>query len=290
MITANTLGSAFEQAFQMLKEAGVGEARLDARLLVAHATENETATIFGFPERPIENQQVLLLEASLQRRIAREPMAYILKTREFWSLPFIVSSDTLVPRPDSETLIEAVLEHIPETRRNLSILDLGTGSGCLLLSLLSKFSNAIGIGVDASEAALDIAKQNAAALGLEERATFVVSDWTEKVEDQFDIVIANPPYIPSSDIPNLEADVAQYEPLAALDGGANGLDSYRKILRQLPKVLTDDASIFLESGAGQASAVSKMVREIGFQHIETKKDLAGIERCVIGKLRILPII
>ena len=290
MITANTLGSAFEQAFQMLKEAGVGEARLDARLLVAHATENETATIFGFPERPIENQQVLLLEASLRRRIAREPMAYILKTREFWSLPFIVSSDTLVPRPDSETLIEAVLEHIPETRRNLSILDLGTGSGCLLLSLLSKFSNAIGIGVDASEAALDIAKQNAAALGLEERATFVVSDWTEKVEDQFDIVIANPPYIPSSDIPNLEADVAQYEPLAALDGGANGLDSYRKILRQLPKVLTDDASIFLESGAGQASAVSEMVREIGFQHIETKKDLAGIERCVIGKLRILPII
>ncbi|MGY9002492.1 MAG: peptide chain release factor N(5)-glutamine methyltransferase [Rhodospirillales bacterium] len=290
MITANTLGSAFEQAFQMLKEAGVGEARLDARLLVAHATENETATIFGFPERPIENQQVLLLEASLRRRIAREPMAYILKTREFWSLPFIVSSDTLVPRPDSETLIEAVLEHIPETRRNLSILDLGTGSGCLLLSLLSKFSNAIGIGVDASEAALDIAKQNAAALGLEERATFVVSDWTEKVEDQFDIVIANPPYIPSSDIPNLEADVAQYEPLSALDGGANGLDSYRKILRQLPKVLTDDASIFLESGAGQASAVSKMVREIGFQHIETKKDLAGIERCVIGKLRILPII
>ena len=222
--------------------------------------------------------------------MAREPMAYILKTREFWSLPFIVSSDTLVPRPDSETLIEAVLEHIPETRRNLSILDLGTGSGCLLLSLLSKFSNAIGIGVDASEAALDIAKQNAAALGLEERATFIVSDWTEKVEDQFDIVIANPPYIPSSDIPNLEADVAQYEPLAALDGGANGLDSYRKILRQLPKVLTDDASIFLESGAGQASAVSEMVREIGFQHIETKKDLAGIERCVIGKLRILPII
>ena len=290
MITANTLGSAFEQAFQMLKEAGVGEARLDARLLVAHATENETATIFGFPERPIENQQVLLLEASLQRRIAREPMAYILKTREFWSLPFIVSSDTLVPRPDSETLIEAVLEHIPETRRNLSILDLGTGSGCLLLSLLSKFSNAIGIGVDASEAALDIAKQNAAALGLEERATFVVSDWTEKVEDQFDIVIANPPYIPSSDIPNLEADVAQYEPLSALDGGANGLESYRKILRQLPKVLMDDASIFLESGAGQASAVSEMVREIGFQHIETKKDLAGIERCVIGKLRILPII
>jgi release factor glutamine methyltransferase len=290
MITANTLGSAFEQAFQMLKEAGVGEARLDARLLVAHATENETATIFGFPERPIENQQVLLLEASLRRRIAREPMAYILKTREFWSLPFIVSSDTLVPRPDSETLIEAVLEHIPETRRNLSILDLGTGSGCLLLSLLSKFSNAIGIGVDASEAALDIAKQNAAALGLEERATFVVSDWTEKVEEQFDIVIANPPYIPSSDIPNLEADVAQYEPLSALDGGANGLDSYRKILRQLPKVLTDDASIFLESGAGQASAVSEMVREIGFQHIETKKDLAGIERCVIGKLRILPII
>jgi release factor glutamine methyltransferase len=290
MITANTLGSAFEQAFQMLKEADVGEALLDARLLVAHATENETATIFGFPERPIENQQVLLLEASLRRRIAREPMAYILKTREFWSLPFIVSSDTLVPRPDSETLIEAVLEHIPETRRNLSILDLGTGSGCLLLSLLSKFANAIGIGVDASEAALDIAKQNAAALGLEERATFIVSDWTEKVEDQFDIVIANPPYIPSSDIPNLEADVAQYEPLAALDGGANGLDSYRKILRQLPKVLTDDASIFLESGAGQASAVSEMVREIGFQHIETKKDLAGIERCVIGKLRILPII
>jgi release factor glutamine methyltransferase len=178
MITASTLGTAFEQAVSLLEDAGIENPRLDARLLVAHAMGYEISAVFGFPVRPIDKHKILLLEAFLKRRIAQEPIAYILKTREFWSLPFIVSRDTLVPRPDSETLIEAVLEHIPNTKRNFSILDLGTGSGCLLLSLLSEFINGRGMGVDLSQAALDIAKQNAAVLGLEKRATFIVSDWT----------------------------------------------------------------------------------------------------------------
>ena len=290
MITAHTLGAVFEQAVLLLEQAGAGTPRLDARLLVAHVTGYETAAIFGFPESPINNDKILILESLLQRRIAREPVAYLLKKREFWSLSFIVSSDTLIPRPDSETLIEAVLEHMPDTKQNLSILDLGTGSGCLLLSLLSEFSNGRGTGVDASEAALDIAKQNAVALGLEKRATFIVSDWTRMVEGQFDIVIANPPYIPSSDIQELEVNISQYEPLSALDGGENGLDSFQKIFRQLPKALANEASVFLETGFGQALAVAKMAEDIGLQHIKIKKDLAGIERCVVGKSTILPFI
>ncbi|MBT5034511.1 MAG: peptide chain release factor N(5)-glutamine methyltransferase, partial [Rhodospirillaceae bacterium] len=269
-----------------LVEAGVGEPRLDARLLIAHVTDSDTASVFGFPERGLDDRQVLRLGQLVKRRVGREPMAHILGTREFWSLPFIVTRDTLVPRPDSETLIEAVLEQIPDTTKALSILDLGTGSGCLLLALLSEFPNAKGVGVDLSDGALHIAGQNAEALGLDQRATFVKGDWTSDLKDRYDVVITNPPYIPSDEIQHLAADVASHEPVSALDGGVDGLDSYRMIIAHLPGVLAEGASVFLETGVGQAPSVAAMIQESRLQVVDIKKDLSGTERCVVGAEKI----
>ncbi len=286
MITEATIGGAFEQACSLLKAAGVGEPRLDARLLVAHVSDSDTASVFGFPERGLDEGQVAQLSQLVQRRISREPMAHILGTREFWSLPFFVTRDTLVPRPDSETLIEAVLQHFPDTTKKQSIFDLGTGSGCLLLALLSEFPNAKGTGVDRSDTALEIAARNAKSLKLDHRACFLKGNWADAIEEQFDIVITNPPYIPSDEIQTLAADVASFEPVSALDGGADGLDSYRTILAQIFKVMEKEADIFLETGAGQAPAVANMVEASGMQVVEIKKDLSGIERCVVGTIRI----
>jgi release factor glutamine methyltransferase len=282
MSTESTIGGAFEQACLQLLEAGVEGARLDARLLIAHVTGSDTASVFGYPERPIDEGQVRELSQLVERRINREPMAHILGTREFWSLPFIVTPDTLVPRPDSETLIEAVLQYFSKTTEQRSILDLGTGSGCLLLTLLSEFSDASGTGVDRSDAALEIAERNAKALNLDHRASFVKGNWVDGIKDQFDIIISNPPYIPSDEIQNLDADVALFEPVSALDGGADGLDSYRRIVAQIPRVMAKEAYIFLEIGVGQAPAVADMIEASGMQVVDIKKDLSGIERCVVG--------
>lgn len=286
MITEPTIGGAFEEACHVLQDAGVGEARLDALLLITHVTDSDTASVFGFPERGLTKEQIKWLGQLVARRAQREPMAHILGVREFWSLPFIVTSDTLVPRPDSETLIEAVLEQFSEKTKSLSILDLGTGSGCLLLTLLSEFSAATGTGVDMSDAALEVAGQNAAALGLGHRATFVKGDWAANLKDKFDIVISNPPYIPKDEIPHLAADVARYEPITALDGGSDGLDSYRTIVAQLPRLLGEGAYVFLETGAGQAPSVAALIQQTELQVVDIKKDLSGIERCVVGAARI----
>jgi release factor glutamine methyltransferase len=191
----------------------------------------------------------------------------------------------LVPRPDSETLIEAVLQQFPDTTKEFSILDLGTGSGCLLLALLSDFPNAKGTGVDMSDAALEIARRNAEALELEPRAVFVKGDWADNIEARFDIIISNPPYIPTREIQNLAADVAEYEPVSALDGGVDGLDSYRMIFAQLPGVLAEGAYVFFETGIGQAPSVAAMAQESGLQVIDIKTDLLGIERCVVGSIK-----
>ena len=282
MITESTIGGAFEQACLQLLEAGVREPRLDVRLLIAHVTGSDTASVFGFPERRLGKGQVRELNQLVKRRIDREPMAHILGTREFWSLPFSVTRDTLVPRPDSETLIEAVLQHFSDTTKKRSILELGTGSGCLLLALLSEFPNANGTGVDRSDAALEVAERNAKALKLDHRASFVNGNWADAIKDQYEIVISNPPYIPSDEIQNLDADVALFEPMSALDGGADGLDSYRIIVAQIHRVMAEEAYIFLETGTGQAPAVADMIEASGMQVIDIKKDLSGIERCVVG--------
>jgi release factor glutamine methyltransferase len=216
--------------------------------------------------------------ALVRRRADHEPFAYLVGLREFWSLPFSVSPDVLVPRPDSETIVAAALQMVPD--QALRIADLGTGSGCLLLSVLHERPQATGLGVDLSGAALVIARRNAIALGLADRCDFVRGDWFEPVAGRFDLVMSNPPYIPSVDIPSLMPEVAQHEPHLALDGGPDGLVPYRVIVPEARRRLKPAGVLVLEVGAGQADAVMQLARAAGFGTVEALPDLAGVRRCV----------
>ena len=264
----------------MLAAAGIPDPRREARLLVRHATGWGDATMLVDPGQELGDDQAAALDAMAARRASREPMAYIVGEREFWSLPFRVTPATLVPRPDTETVVEAVLADIGDETRTLRILDLGTGSGCLLLALLSEFPNASGLGVDISASALEVAKVNAARLGFDVRATFRIGDWLDGVEEKFDVVVANPPYVPDREIPDLDVDVRAFEPLSALAGGPDGLDAYRRIARRLGKALAMDGIACFEVGAGHADSVAAIFAGQGFRIQAVRADLAGIPRAV----------
>lgn len=220
------------------------------------------------------------LEPLLARREAREPLALILGHREFWSLDFEVSPSTLVPRPESETLIEAALSafaHHPPPQR---VLDLGTGTGCLLLAALMEFPAAFGVGVDRSYAAAALAARNARRLGLSDRAAFVCGDWAEALDGRFDLVLCNPPYIPTSDLPGLMPEVALFEPRSALDGGEDGCAAYRHLIPEFTRLLSPAGVAVVELGAGQAEDVAEIAREVGLTH-NFRYDLAGIARVLV---------
>ena len=266
-----------------LRKAGVDNPRLDAKLIVQACLGRgpEYLLAHGGDECPADRAEDV--ETMTLRREAREPMAHILGRREFWSLEFKVSKDVLCPRPDSETLIEAVLARISNHERPMTILDLGTGSGCLLLALLSEFPKATGIGIDRSRAAVDIAAENAGSLDLRDRATFVRIDWGGYRGGPFDIVIGNPPYIPSADIATLEPEVARFEPLSALDGGRDGLDRHRTIRELLPRILKPGGYFFTEFGLGQARALSRLFRKDDIEVVDIKSDLSGRERVMTAR-------
>ncbi|MGY8960825.1 MAG: peptide chain release factor N(5)-glutamine methyltransferase, partial [Alphaproteobacteria bacterium] len=243
----------------------------------------------GYPERMVENHAVFL--DLIQRRAAREPIAHLVGYREFWSMPFKVTPDTLVPRPDTETVIEAVLKFYADKPPPGRVLDFGTGTGCLLLTLLSEFPSANGVGVDVSPNAIRVAQQNSAALGFDgaavsygRRATFVVSHWGDALSGKFDLIVSNPPYIPSAEIDGLEKDVSAFEPRLALSGGEDGLAAYRLLLPTLAKLLSPHGVVVLEFGDGQADAVSALVRDSGMAIVSVHADLGGWERCVVCQL------
>jgi release factor glutamine methyltransferase len=220
-----------------------------------------------------------------ERRLGREPVSRILGVRAFWRSDFKISKETLDPRPDSETLIETVLRYTDKNRA-LNILDLGTGTGCLLLSLLQEFPKAKGFGIDISEDAILTAKANAEALALSSRSSFMKINWKDfKTDTPFDIIISNPPYIAESEIPHLEPEVREYDPIPALLGGKDGLDCYREIAARLPKLLAKDGHIFFEIGFTQAKQVASILAEYGLCMIETRQDLAGQDRCVVASMR-----
>ena len=221
-------------------------------------------------------------EPLIARRLAHEPLALILGRREFWSLDVAVSPATLIPRPDSETLIEAALAMFagrPPPRR---VLDLGTGTGCLLLAALSEFSAAFGVGVDRSAAAASLAAQNAAALGMGNRAAFLCGDWAGALDCRFDLILCNPPYIAESDFAELMPEVALYEPRTALDGGPDGYSAYRALIADLSRLITPHGAAILELGVGQAEIVTKLAQEAGFTASQ-RHDLAGITRALVLK-------
>jgi release factor glutamine methyltransferase len=222
------------------------------------------------------------LDADLARREAREPVSHILGSKGFWKIMLKVTPDVLTPRPDSETILDAVLPRFGESDA-FHMLDLGVGSGALLLAILAERPSASGLGVDVSAAALAVARDNAAELGLASRAAFAHGDWTEGLPDHaFDLVVANPPYIATNDIAGLEPEVRDHEPRLALDGGADGLSAYRRLAPEILRVLRADGVFAVEIGAGQARAVESLFAAAGATDLRTVADLAGRERVVAG--------
>lgn len=266
------------KARMALAPVAKGNAALEARLLAAHAWDmsHEALVLYGQDTR-----DEAALDALVARRVEAEPVAQILGQKDFWKHTFFVSPDVLTPRPDSETMIETLLRLRPDTTARLRMLDLGTGSGCLILSALTEYTNATGLALDASPAALAIAAKNAAALNLGPRVEMRESNWCAATIECFDVVLSNPPYIPSHAVATLDADVRDYEPHSALDGGADGLDCYRSILQQLPQHVNPGALILFEVGLGQAADVAALGTAQGFTCIEIVNDLAGIARVVV---------
>jgi release factor glutamine methyltransferase len=210
-------------------------------------------------------------------------MAYILGEKEFWSLPLAVAPGVLVPRPETETVVEAALGQIRDRTAPLRVLDLGTGSGCLLLALLSELPNASGIGIDASVTAHSVAEVNAQRLGLAERARFVVADWGRELSGPFETIVSNPPYVREGDWAGLQPEIRDFESRAALLAGADGLDAYRALAPDCLRLLATDGALALEIGQGQGDAVTAILAAHGLQVVERRADLSGIERCLVAR-------
>jgi release factor glutamine methyltransferase len=268
-----------------LTAAGIDNVRFEARLLLSHATGLTIEQLIARGPDAAPAAAAATLRELTARRVRREPMAYILGEREFWGLPFKVSPAVLVPRPDSETVIETVLDLLPDRSRKLRILDLGLGSGCLLLTLLREYPQATGVGIDASEAALAVAQANAEALGVASRARLATGDWrqagwTDRLEGPFDLLVSNPPYIESVAVEGLMPEVARHEPRLALDGGADGLAAYRIIAAALPALVVPGGWAIVEVGEGQAPEIASLFAAEGLVPRPSRKDLGGIERVV----------
>jgi release factor glutamine methyltransferase len=274
---------ALNQSNDLLSKAGIETARLDARLLIEHALGLSPHESTLKCELLLRAEEYERLQVLMARRAKREPLAYIVAEREFWSLSFKVSPATLVPRPDSETVIETALANIPDRDAALTVLDLGTGSGCLLLSLLHELPGATGVGVDRCPEALKIARENAKQLSLSERASFVCADWSNGLLASFDIILCNPPYISYEDLEALMPEVVNYEPRHALSGGSDGLESYRAVASLISDMLQVNGKIIFEIGMSQAADVSKILIENGLQVIDNKKDLLGRPRCIVAQ-------
>ncbi len=276
---ALTLGKALRAAAAQLKAAPTP--LLDARILLKLASGLDDAGLIAKSDDPLPAEQANIFSGLITRRASGEPVAYITGIKEFWSLEFHVSPDVLIPRDDSECLIEAVIARRAKDEA-YNILDLGTGSGCLLCALLEEFPLSVGTGVDRSPAAIAIARANSQRLGLAPRARFVVGDWAKALEGGFDTIVANPPYIPDGDRPGLRVDVG-YEPANALFAGEEGLDAYRAILADAPRILGSHGLMVFEVGDGQAEKLVEMVTKT-FPEAETStiNDLKGRPRGVLA--------
>lgn len=268
-----------------LTAAGIDNVRFEARLLLGRATGLTIEQLISRGPDPAPAAAAATLRELTGRRVRREPMAYILGEREFWGLPFKVSPAVLIPRPDSETVIETVLDLFPDRSRKLRILDLGLGSGCLLLTLLREYPQARGVGIDASEAALAVAQANAESLGVAPRARLAIGDWrragwSERLDGPFDLLVSNPPYIESAAVDGLMPEVAAHEPRLALDGGADGLAAYRIIAAEAPRLVATGGWAVVEGGEGQTPDIAALFAAAGLAPAPPRRDLGGIERVV----------
>lgn len=262
-------------AVQRLKSAGLPDAATDARALLAHALQIDPSRLTLVLPDPIASDAAQRFDAGITARLARQPVAQITGQRLFWGRRFRVTQDTLDPRPETEVLVAEALA-APFTR----LLDLGTGTGCILLSLLADRPMATGTGVDLSAAALMVARGNAESLGLADRAEFALSDWFSAVQGRFDLIVSNPPYISQAEMADLAPEVRNWEPARALTPGGDGLDAYRQIAARAADHLMDEGRLLLEIGPTQADAVSQMLGSAGFQCIRCLRDLDGRPRVI----------
>jgi len=265
------------------RDAGLESPELDARLLIGHALGLDHAGLISAGERPLsapERERILALAA---RRLARAPVAHLVGHKEFWSLDLQVSADVLVPRPETETLVEAARDALSDRRAQpLRIADLGTGSGALLLALLREFPNAVGVATDRSPRALDIARANARRHAMADRAMFVICDFGAALAGGFDLVVSNPPYIPTAELAALAPEVRDHDPVLALDGGADGLDAYRAIAGDARRLIAPGGFLILEAGFGQAEDITALLASAGMAARRlARADLAGIPRAII---------
>lgn len=281
---ATTLEDLLRVGREMLARAGIDDPALDARLLVEHFTGTTRAHAITAPKRPVEGEIASHIIAAFERRQAGEPVHRIIGFRAFYGLDLLVSPATLEPRPDTETLVDAMLPFVREAvrrRGSCRILDLGTGTGAIALALLSEVGDATATGVDISQDALHAAQRNADRIGLEARFTPLQSDWFEKVSGKWDVIVSNPPYIPTESIAGLAREVRDHEPIAALDGGEDGLDAYRRIAGKALDFLEEDGRIGLEIGFDQKRQVTAVFLDKGYDLEGSAKDLGGNDRVLI---------
>jgi release factor glutamine methyltransferase len=279
-----TYGEALASARASLSEAGVASAALDSRLLLSAAAGLDMAAIIARDRDPMPEVAAAAFAHHVNRRLTGEPVARILGEKEFWGLPFEVGPAVLVPRPDTETLVEAVLAHVGQRDSSgLTICDLGTGSGAILIALLKELPQAHGMATDISEEALSVARQNAERLGVAPRITFKLADFADALNASFHIVVANPPYIRSDEIDMLEPEVSEHDPRAALDGGADGLCAYRAILGRIGDLLAADGLVAFEVGHDQGRQVAGLCRDAQLAEVRVHHDVSGRQRVVTAR-------
>jgi release factor glutamine methyltransferase len=282
-----TIAAARHWGVAALRAAGIANAGIDVRRLMAAALGLPEAQLLARPQAQVPPERALIFASYIERRCGREPVSRILGAREFYGRSFAVSAATLDPRPDSETLIEAALEIVGLENWStlpLRILDIGTGTGCLLLTLLSELPQATGVGTDLSGAALEVARANAAALGLGPRVVWQTTDLLENIAGQFHMLVSNPPYVSSAEIARLEPEVSRFDPRLALDGGTDGLEIFRRLGTRLSQVVPN-GWIVLEVGHNQADKVAEMFAPRGADPVKFYRDVSGRRRCVAVRTR-----
>lgn len=284
-MAGETITAARRALARSFAAAALDSPELDARILIGHALALDPAGIISQGPRLLTSAESAAIAALAQRRLAHEPVARILGVKEFWGLPFRLNAETLVPRPETETVVEAALAALGAQRQGaLRMADLGTGSGALLAALLSECPAALGVGTDLSDTAIACARRNMRALELQERALFVVCDYGAALRGPFDLLVSNPPYVRRGDIPTLQPEVRLFEPARALDGGADGLHGYRAIAADARRLLAPDGLVVVELGAGQASAVAALFSAAGLAVERPRADLSGMARALPARL------
>lgn len=276
-----TIAKKLSDATAKLTSAGIDSARLDAEVLLAYVLNTRRLALYVHVAKALTDEQIIRFDNLIQRRLERIPVAYLVGHKEFMGMNFAVTPDVLIPRPDTEVLAQGVIEHLQDYSGARKLADLGTGSGAICISILKFIDHITAAAVDVSEKALDIAKFNAQKFGVDDRINFYEGNLFEPLAGQkFDVVVSNPPYIPSGDFKDIQPEVLD-EPRIALDGGADGLDFYRKIISAAPNFLTDDGFLAMEIGVNQAAAITQLIKDGGnFEYVQVWKDLANIERVV----------